>query len=328
MEIARKIGRSPYFITCLTLCASVLLCMANCPRDKGKTAKTPQSSVTVRASSGPMIAPPEVIAEFSAYLSSIMRKQPSMKEVECVPLEADDLAKIQAAQRLVAGQEQLPGSWKWPEVKKTVAAFGASLRICRPSQLEMDSPVAMGFEGRTADLWVWHSALMENTVAWIATQLIHEATHKVVLDETTERSRFTAEELAAISWECGEFNYNWLLATETLAFLNQARATDTTVVSWAATPPSAWEGEVMRAANGMAVGDTKALAAFAAWIKKYASSSYLKNDVYHGAHAETKCMPFPIIRGPHRGKPFVPVTVCPEILNPLVAAAGNTTTLP
>ncbi len=267
---------------------------------------------------------PEAVAAFGAYLGSITRDMPPPFPLErCPEPDQETLERIHEAQRLVAAQANLPGAWRWPEVKKVVAEFGVSIPVRLPAEVEAASPVAMGFESRVGMLWVWPKTLKHSPIPWVAARLVHEATHKVVLDKTLERSGFTTEELSALAWNCGEFSYNWNFATEALAFMNQARATDASAVSWTPATPADWV-ETMKMANGTASGDPASRVAFAAYIRNYAGSHLLSEyDTLSGAAGQAKCMPFPIIRGPHRGEPFIPASVAIEVLTPMVASLSD-----
>jgi len=250
------------------------------------------------------------VKEYEGFLSDLVTKVP-LTPFQAVTLDSETVTRVLKAKSLIERVDHLEGSWKWQDVKRVVAAFGDSVPIVAPSGWVGEKTIfLMGYDELTDRLMV-SPRIMDEDLEFVASVLVHEATHAVVSKAEEERTGLTADELTRIMAMCSDYAWIANFSGELLAFKNQARwflSRDMAPVY--IVKAGSLAAAIMFEANGSGMD-----APHARWLEAYLEE-YPEAPTFNGE--PFRCSPVIVVRGPRRGQIYVPSDVAPELIVPVL----------
>lgn len=121
-------------------------------------------------------------------------------------------------------REDVPGAWHWSQVRSIIAAFGSPERpiVCDAGSRLAEDCVAFTHLNRDY-LGINEVVMALESDRSIEGVIVHEATHLAMQQEYERYSGFSGKEHGLLVEHCRDVARAQLLATEMIAFYNQAR---------------------------------------------------------------------------------------------------------
>lgn len=251
---------------------------------------------------------PEQVDDFDYVLADMVSTMGSSDDGAVPITNAVARERIREAQALIEAQRELPGAWRWEDVRAAVRRVGTSMPVLEDTQRIAD--LSMSYELRTDAIRVQGSWIEDHTSEEVARNLVHEITHAVYRDEVMRITSYTADEWAALSVYCLDIYRAQSIATEGLAHLNEAR--------WAhvrGTPiDHPIKREILDSAEEARSGTPRGYNRLAGNLLVYANFSL---QSFNARPDIPVCGPPIIVRGERRGEFFLPWELNRELLEPV-----------
>lgn len=230
------------------------------------------------------------------------------------------LAKIRAAQSVIEGVPDVPGAWNWYAVQEVIRGIGTTYPAFEFMPDERYD-LRLGRYEQYSRSFIFNAVQIGRiSVAEVAQNLVHEATHTVFAHRLDRESGFSRDEQAWLEMRCSELRSPFRILNEGLAWSNEAiwhKLRHQGRISPSAHPDL---DRMLREASDATMNVPGAIDRFAQELVAY-SEHVERNTRDRHPERDRRCLPLVALRGPHAGEWFSPADINPSFALPLFRAA-------
>lgn len=229
-------------------------------------------------------------------------------------------AKIRAAQSIIEGIQEVPGGWNWYAVQEVIRGIGTTYPMFEFMPDERHDLLLGRYEQYTRSFLFNAVQIGRASVAEVAENLVHEATHAVFGHRLDRESGFNRDEQVWLEMRCSELRTPFRILNEGLAWSNQAvwhKLRHQGRISRSSHPDT---DRMLQEANDATLNIPGAIDHFAQELITY-SEHVERNTRNRHPERDRRCLPLVALRGPHAGEWFSPADLNPSFALPLFRAA-------